>query len=483
MVQGHRARTARAAAAAGRISSRRAGPSVQALAAACKIAHEVTCAEAPRLAVRAAPHAVDQPAKLRRGDGDDVADVMGKTLAGRVAVLGRREQRAEEKHGAIGILVVRPDHLANEVDGIAADAVHVRDAVEAEAVRPCDRERAYRSRALSPLEAVRDVLQRVACFEPHIQATYLLAPERSLAQARASEERWRRGEPVGPLDGVPVTIKDNIATKGEPVPLGTAATELSPAAEDAPPAARLREAGAIFFTKTTMPDYGMLSSGLSSFHPLTRNPWDLTRNPGGSSAGAGALAAACCGPLHLGTDIGGSVRLPAGWCGIFALKPSGGRVPIDPPYIGRVAGPMTRNVADAALMMATLAQPDARDFMSLPPQRLDWRVAPAKLAGLRIGVLLEAGCFATLPSTLEAAPSPALAERSGAPSGLRPSTFVMSDTPVEVQFTSAGCLNYPCRTPFSDRQLPAHHRRRRARRRSADTRCPKAAINSRHPRL
>jgi hypothetical protein len=240
----------------------------------------------------------------------------------------------------------------------------------------------------------------------------------------------------------------------------------------------LREAGAIIFTKTTMPDYGMLSSGLSSFHPLTRNPWDLTRNPGGSSAGAGALAAACCGPLHLGTDIGGSVRLPAGWCGISALKPSGGRVPIDPPYIGRVAGPMTRNVADAALMMATLAQPDARDFMSLPPQRLDWRVAPAKLAGLRIGVLLEAGCFATLPSTLEAAPSPALAERSGAPSGLRPSTFVMSDTPVEVQFTSAGCLNYPCRTPFSDRQLPAHHRRRRARRRSADTRCPKAAINS-----
>jgi aspartyl-tRNA(Asn)/glutamyl-tRNA(Gln) amidotransferase subunit A len=121
---------------------------------------------------------------------------------------------------------------------------------------------AYRSRALSPLEAMRDVLQRVACFEPHIQATYLLAPERALAQARASEERWRRGEPVGPLDGVPVTIKDNIATKGEPVPLGTAATELSPAAEDAPPAARLREAGAIIFTKTTMPDYGMLSSGL-----------------------------------------------------------------------------------------------------------------------------------------------------------------------------------------------------------------------------
>ena len=157
---------------------------------------------------------------------------------------------------------------------------------------------------------------------------------------------------------MPTTIKDNIATKGEPVPLGTAASELKPAPVDAPPVARLREAGAVLFAKTTMPDYGMLSSGLSSFHTLTRNPWDLTRNPGGSSAGAGAGAAAGYGPLHLGTDIGGSVRLPAGWCGLVGFKPSGGRVPIDPPYIGRVAGPLTRSVADAALMMATLAQPD-----------------------------------------------------------------------------------------------------------------------------
>lgn len=252
--------------------------------------------------------------------------------------------------------------------------------------------KAYRSRALSPVEAMQDVLARIAAFEPHIQATYLLAPERALKQARASEQRWQRGEPLGPLDGVPTTIKDNIATKGEPVPLGTAASELKPAPADAPPVARLREAGALLFAKTTMPDYGMLSSGLSSFHPLTRNPWDLTRNPGGSSAGAGAAAAAGYGPLHLGTDIGGSVRLPAGWCGLVGFKPSGGRVPIDPPYYGRVAGPLTRNVGDAALMMATLAQPDARDYMSLPPENLDWRIEPAKLAGLRIGLLLEAGC-------------------------------------------------------------------------------------------
>ena len=251
---------------------------------------------------------------------------------------------------------------------------------------------AFSRRQLSPVEAMRDVLDRVARFEPHIHATYLFAPERALADARASEARWAKGEPMGPLDGVPTTIKDNVATKGEPSPIGTAANDLTPAAADAPPAARLREAGAILFAKTTMPDYGMLSSGLSSFHPLTRNPWDLSRNPGGSSAGAGAAGAAGYGPLHLGTDIGGSVRLPAGWCGLVGLKPSAGRVPIDPPYLGRVAGPMTRNVADAALMMATLSGADARDYMSLPPQILEWPTRPANLRGLRIGLLLEAGC-------------------------------------------------------------------------------------------
>ena len=140
-----------------------------------------------------------------------------------------------------------------------------------------------------------------------------------------------------------------------------------PAAADAPAAARVREAGAIILAKTTMPDYGMLSSGRSSFHPLTRNPWNLAWNPGGSSAGAGAAAAAGYGPLHLGTDIGGSVRLPACWNGIFTLKPSLGRVPVDPPFLGRVVGPMTRTVADSALLMAELSKPDARDHMSLPP--------------------------------------------------------------------------------------------------------------------
>lgn len=254
---------------------------------------------------------------------------------------------------------------------------------------------AYRQRALSPVEVTQAVLAHIERWEPHICATYLLRPEAALGQARASEARWLRGEPQGLLDGVPVTIKDNIATAGDPTPLGTAAALLEPAVADAPPAARLRETGAVLIAKTTMPDYGMLSSGLSTFHPLSRNPWDLSKGPGGSSAGGGAAAAAGYGPLHIGTDIGGSLRLPASWCGIFSLKPSLGRIPIDPPYTGRAAGPMTRTVADAALMMQVLSQPDARDSMSLPAQDIAWSEfdrGADRLRRLRIGLLLEAGC-------------------------------------------------------------------------------------------
>jgi Asp-tRNA(Asn)/Glu-tRNA(Gln) amidotransferase A subunit family amidase len=249
---------------------------------------------------------------------------------------------------------------------------------------------AYRAKTLSPVEAMAAVLARVEAWEPKLKALYAFDPEEALRQARASEARWMQGE-ARPLDGVPTTVKENIATKGTPVPLGTAARPLDPAPHDAPPAARLREAGAIIMAKTTMPDYGMLSSGLSSFHPLTANPWDLTKNPGGSSAGAAAAAAAGYGPFHIGTDIGGSIRLPAGWCGIFGLKPSNGRIPIDPPYYGRVAGPMTRTVEDAALMMSVLSKPDPRDTMSLPFQDLPWGDLHIDVKGLRIGLMLEAG--------------------------------------------------------------------------------------------
>ena len=212
-----------------------------------------------------------------------------------------------------------------------------------------------------------------------------------------------KGAPVGPLDGVPVTVKENIASKGVPMPLGTAAMPLTPMTQDAPPTARLREAGAIIFSKTTMPDYGMTSSGVSSFHPLTRNPWDLSKNPGGSSAGAGAAGAAGYGPLHVGTDIGGSVRLPSGWCGLVGLKPSLGRIPIDPPYVARCAGPMTRTVDDTALMMSVLSKPDHRDGMSLPVQDIEWMNLSGSPKGKRIGLLLDAGVGTPVEPEVKAA--------------------------------------------------------------------------------
>ncbi|MGO4735875.1 amidase [Bosea sp. 2KB_26] len=248
----------------------------------------------------------------------------------------------------------------------------------------------YAARTFSPVEVTEAVIARIAAWEPRLKALYAYEPDVARAMARASEARWRKGEALA-LDGVPGTIKENIATKGVPVPLGTAARDLEPAAADAPPAARLREAGCVILAKTTMPDYGMLSSGLSSFHDLACNPWDLTKNPGGSSAGAGAAGAAGYGPLHIGTDIGGSIRLPAGWCGLVGLKPSFGRVPIDPTYYGRVAGPMTRSVADAALMMRELSRPDRRDGMSLPPQEIDWLALQFDVRGLRLGLQLDAG--------------------------------------------------------------------------------------------
>jgi aspartyl-tRNA(Asn)/glutamyl-tRNA(Gln) amidotransferase subunit A len=258
--------------------------------------------------------------------------------------------------------------------------LHERSAAELSA--------AYARRELSPLEVTRALLARLAAWEPRINAMYRVAPEAALEQARASEARWRARMPLSPLDGVPLTLKENIHTRGDPAPIGTRANaDAPPQPEDAPPAARLREAGCVILGKTTMPDYGMLSSGVSSLHGVTRNPWRLDRNPSGSSSGAASAAAAGYAPLHLGTDIGGSLRLPAAHCGIFSLKPSLGRVPIYPPYLGRVAGPMTRTVEDAALLMNIISRPDARDFMSLPPADFESSVEPLEARGLKIGFL------------------------------------------------------------------------------------------------
>ena len=250
---------------------------------------------------------------------------------------------------------------------------------------------AFRQRTLTPVDYWDDLARRIEVWEPSINALYAYDPAASRKAAEASSARWAKGEPVGPLDGVPVTVKELIASEGVPIPQGTAALPLLPAGVDAPPVARLREAGAIIFAKTTTPDLAMLSSGISSFHGTTRNPWNIERNPGGSSSGAGAAGAAGYGPLHIGTDIGGSIRLPAGWCGLVGLKPSLGRIPIDPYYVGRTAGPMTRSVEDAALAMSVLSRPDPRDATSLPFEVIDWLDLDLSVKGLKIGVMESAG--------------------------------------------------------------------------------------------
>ncbi len=268
-----------------------------------------------------------------------------------------------------------------------------------------------RSREVSSRELTTAHLDAAERDDDALNAWLTIDRERALAEADAADTRLAasRTDPAHALDqlrpllGVPVALKDLVSLKGGQCTAGSRILEGYRAPYDAHITERLREAGAVILGKTTMPDYGMLSSGLSSFHGLTKNPWDLSRNPGGSSSGAAAGVAAGYGPLHLGTDIGGSVRLPAGWCGIFTLKPSLGRVPIDPPYAGRTAGPMTRTVADAALMMGVLAQPDDRDTMSLPAQSIDWQRLEKDVAGLRIGLMMDAGVGLAVDAEIAAA--------------------------------------------------------------------------------
>jgi aspartyl-tRNA(Asn)/glutamyl-tRNA(Gln) amidotransferase subunit A len=243
---------------------------------------------------------------------------------------------------------------------------------------------AYRAKTLSPVEVLGAVLERVAALNPLLNCFNLLDGKAALATARASEARWRRGEPVGPLDGVPTSIKDIILTKGWPTLRGSKTVDAAgPWNDDAPAVARLREAGAVLFGKTTTPEFGWKGVTDSPLTGITRNPWNPKKTPGGSSGGSAAAVASGMGPLTVGTDGGGSIRIPCAFTGLFGLKPSFGRVPAWPlsPF-GTVAhlGPMTRTVRDAALMMNVLAQPDPRDWHSLPYDRRDY------LQGLDDGV-------------------------------------------------------------------------------------------------
>jgi len=247
----------------------------------------------------------------------------------------------------------------------------------------------YRARQASPVEATHAVLARIERVNPKLLAFCHVAGDEAVESARASEARWQRGEPIGALDGVPTSIKDLILTKGWPTLRGSRTVDAGQVWDvDAPATARLREAGAVLLGKTSTPEFGCKGETNSPLTGITRNPWDPAKTPGGSSGGTAAAVAAGMGPLSVGTDGAGSVRIPAAFCGNFGLKPSFGRVPAYPlsPF-GTVAhlGPHTMSVRDAALMLNVLARPDARDWTSLPYDARDYTVGLEDgLRGLRI---------------------------------------------------------------------------------------------------
>jgi len=254
----------------------------------------------------------------------------------------------------------------------------------------------YRIGALSPVEATSMLLDRLDRLQPRLNAFCIVDRDGALAAARRSEARWRTGEPAGPLDGVPVTIKDLMLMRGFPTLRGSHLVDRDQDwSEDTPAVARLREAGAVILGKTTTPEFGWKALGDSPLTGITRNPWDLSRSSGGSSAGAAAAAAAGIAPLHLGSDGAGSIRTPSAFCGIFGLKPSFGRVPAYPPSpLGLLShhGPIARNVADAALMLGVLCRSDHRDPYALPPENRDWRDGlEAGVKGWRIALSPDLG--------------------------------------------------------------------------------------------
>ena len=253
----------------------------------------------------------------------------------------------------------------------------------------------FRSGAASPVEAMTAILARAEAVNPRINALTLVDAEAALASARLSEARWRLDRPLSPLDGVPVSIKELVRTQGWPHTMASQLTDKTPATEDAPAVARLREAGAVVYAQNTSPEYGFKGVTDSPLHGITRNPWNLELTPGGSSGGSGAAVAAGLGPLAVGTDGGGSVRIPSAFCGLVGLKATYGRIPAWPPSMhGDLAntGPMTRTTLDCALMLNQMARPDARDPFPAQPEDKDYTVGLDRgVRGLKIGLVMKFG--------------------------------------------------------------------------------------------
>ncbi|WP_405859914.1 amidase [Streptomyces sp. NBC_01515] len=266
----------------------------------------------------------------------------------------------------------------------------------------------YRRREFSPVDATRATLDRAEEIQPVVNAFVRLDADGALASAAESAERWRRGEPAGLLDGVPVTVKDILLQRGTPTLRGSKTiAEQGGWDEDAPSVARLREHGAVFIGKTTTPEFGWKGVTDSPLSGITRNPHDPSRTAGGSSGGSAAAVALGAGPLSLGTDGGGSVRIPASFCGIFGLKPTYGRVPLYPASaFGTLShvGPMTRDAADAALLLDVIGVPDARDWSGLdrPPTSFTETLADG-IQGLRIAYSPSLGGQVAVRPTVAAA--------------------------------------------------------------------------------
>jgi len=278
----------------------------------------------------------------------------------------------------------------------------------------------YRARTVSPVEVTEAVLARIDTVNPALNAFCRLDREGALASARASEARWARGAPCGLLDGVPVSVKDVLLTRGMPTLHGSRTVAADPPwPDDAPAVARLREHGAVILGKTTTPEFGHKFVTDSPLTGITRSPWNLERTPGGSSGGAAAAVAAGLGPLAVGTDGGGSIRIPASWSGLVGQKPTAGRVPVWPASrwgaLSHV-GPLARSVEDAALLLTVLARPDRRDPAALPPDGRDYRIGLADgVAGLRLAYSPDLGLAEVDPEIAAAVEAAARAlERLGA---------------------------------------------------------------------
>lgn len=235
----------------------------------------------------------------------------------------------------------------------------------------------YRNRSLSPVEVLQAVLARIHALQPRFNAYRLVDDEQALAQARAAETRWQAGQPLGPLDGVPVAFKDLLNVQGWPTRKGSLATTDTPQTEDSPVAARLRESGTVLLGKTQTAEFGWKGLTETRLGGVTPNAWNVAYASGGSSGGAAVAAALGLGPLQVGTDGGGSIRQPAAVNGVFGFKPSYGRVAGYPAaHNGNLfhIGPITRSVTDAALLLNVIAKPDVRDPGSLPSDGRDWTV-------------------------------------------------------------------------------------------------------------